>query len=112
MTKFMFIYHAPQAPADAPPPDPEQMQAVMQAWMAWSEKVGAGLVDFGNPLGGGVRVAADGATSSSEREVSGYSVLEADDLDAALAFAKDHPHLTMPGGCEIEVHEVQPIPGM
>jgi len=34
-------------------------------------------------------------------------------MDAALALAKDHPHLRMPGGgCEIEVHEAQPIPGM
>ena len=83
----------------------------MQEWMGWAERVGDGMVDFGTPLGGGVRVSPAG-TSPSEREVSGYSIIEADDLEAALDLARNHPHLNMPGGCEIEVHEVQPIPGM
>jgi hypothetical protein len=112
MTKFMFVYHAPMSPADAAPPDPDQMQAVMDQWMAWAGKVGDGMVDFGTPLANGVRVAADGSTSPSTREVAGYSIIEADDIDGALALAKDHPHLNMPGGCEIEVHEALPVPGM
>jgi len=29
-----------------------------------------------------------------------------------VELAKVHPHLNMPGGCEIEVHEAQQIPGM
>lgn len=32
-------------------------------------------------------------------------------MDAVLAFAKNHPHLNLPGNT-IEVHEVQPLPGM
>lgn len=67
------------------------------------------MVDFGTPLAGGVRVTTDG-TSPSTREVAGYSIIEATDLDAALALAKSHPHLNMPGGCEIEVHEAQATP--
>ena len=51
-------------------------------------------------------------TSPSTRDVAGYSILEADDLDAALDLARIHPHLNMPGGCEIEVHEAQAVPGM
>ncbi len=111
MSTYVFIYHAPTTPEEAAPPSPEQMEAIMGEWNAWAGKVGDGLVDFGNPLGGGVRVTTDG-TSASTRDVTGYSIIEAGDLDAALALAKDHPHLNMPGGCEIEVHEVQPIPGM
>ena len=60
-------------------------------------RVGAGLLDFGTPLDGGVRVAADGSTSPSTREVAGYSLVEAADLAAALELAKGHPHLDMPG---------------
>ncbi len=112
MTKFMYIYHAPMTPAEATPPTKEQMDAVMQQWGAWAGKVGDGLVDFGTPLGGGVRVAADGSTSPSTKEVAGYSIIDVADLDAALELARLHPHLTMPGGCEIEVHEVLPVPGM
>lgn len=111
MSKFVFIYHAPTTPAEATPPTPEEMEAVMGAWTAWADRVGEGMVDFGTPLSGGVRVTADG-TSPSERQVVGYTILEAADLDAALALAQGHPHLSMPGGCEIEIHEAQPIPGM
>jgi len=111
MTKFVFIYHAPMSPADATPPTPEQMEGVMQAWNDWAGRVGAGMVDFGTPLDGGIRVTGDG-TSPSNREIAGYSIIEADDMDAALALANGHPHLSMPGGCEIEVHQALPVPGM
>ena len=111
MTKYLFIYHAPMTPADAAPPSPEQMEAVMAEWNAWAARVGDRMVDFGTPLAGGVRVTPDG-TSKSDREVAGYSIIEAEDADAALELAQNHPHLNMPGGCEIEVHEAQPIPGM
>lgn len=111
MTRYVFVYHAPAAPTDASPPSPEEMAAVMGRWNAWAGKVGEGMVDFGTPLAGGVRVTPDG-TAPSDREVAGYSIIEATDLAAALELAKAHPHLTMPGGCEIEVHEALPIPGM
>jgi hypothetical protein len=112
MTKFVFIYHAPTTPAEAAPPTPEQMSEAMGEWNAWAGKVGDGLVDFGTPLAGGVRVTADRTVAPSTREVVGYTILEADDLDAAIELAKVHPHLNMPGGCEIEVHTAQEIPGM
>ncbi|NUR07405.1 MAG: hypothetical protein HOQ45_10370 [Nocardioidaceae bacterium] len=112
MSKFMFIYHAPTTPADATPPDPEQMQEIMGRWMAWAGKVGDGMVDFGTPLDAGVRVSPDGGSSPSTRQVVGYSIIDVEDLDAALELARVHPHLTMPGGCEIEVHTVLPVPGM
>lgn len=111
MTKFVFMYHAPAPPEGTPDMSPEDVQAVMGQWMGWAEKVGGGMVDFGTPLANGVRVAKDG-TSPSTKEVTGYTIIEADSMDAALELAKAHPHLDMPGGCEIEVHEVQPIPGM
>jgi hypothetical protein len=111
MSKFVFIYHAPMTPAEATPPTPDQMAAVMEDWNTWAGRVGDGMVDFGTPLAGGVRVTTEG-TSPSDRDVAGYSVIEADDMDAALELARNHPHLNMPGGCEVEVHEAQPIPGM
>ena len=111
MSKFVFIYHAPLTPEEATPPTPEQMEGVMQAWTDWAGRVGSGMADFGTPLAGGVRVTTDG-TSPSEREVAGYSIIEADDMNTALELARNHPHLNMPGGCEVEVHEAQPIPGM
>jgi hypothetical protein len=111
MSKYLFIYHAPTTPEENTPSDPSEMEQVMGAWMEWAGRVGDGLVDFGTPLAGGVSVTPDG-TSASTREVVGYTILEAQDMDAALALAQGHPHLNMPGGCSIEVHEAQPVPGM
>ena len=110
MSKFLFVYHAPTTPADATPSSPEEMEAVMGQWNDWAARVGGGLVDFGTPLANGVRVTPE-CTSPSEREVVGYSIIEAADSQAALGLAKGHPHLNMPGGCEIEIHEAQFIPG-
>ena len=111
MTKFLFVYHAPTPPADAAPADPAEMEAVMGQWMEWAGRVGDDMVDFGTPLAGGVNVTPDG-TSPSTADVVGYTLIEAADMDAALALAKGHPHLNMPGGCTIGVHEAQPVPGM
>lgn len=112
MAKFVLIYHAPTTPAEATPADPEQTSAVMQEWNAWAGKVGDGLVDFGTPLADGVRVTPDREVVPSTRDVVGYTILEAADLDAALQLARVHPHLDMPGGCEIEVHAAQELPSM
>lgn len=111
MAKFLFVYHAPTQPADAAPADPSEMEAIMGEWMSWGGRVGDGMLDFGTPLAGGMNVTPEGA-SPSTREVAGYTMIEAADMDAALALAQDHPHLKMPGGCTIEVHEAQPVPGM
>ena len=111
MNRYVFVYHAPMTPADATPPTPEQMNAVMSQWNEWAGRVGDGLVDFGTPLADGVRVSQDG-TAASTRGVAGYSIIEAQGMDAAVELARSHPHLQMPGGCEIEVHEAQAVPGM
>jgi hypothetical protein len=109
MSKFLFIYHSPMTPAEAAPPAPEDMEASMGEWNAWGAKVGDGLIDFGTPLANGVRVSPGGATAPSTLEVSGYSLIEAENAEAALDLAKQHPHLNMPGS-EIEVHEAHHIP--
>ena len=112
MTKYVYVYHAPMNPADAPAPSAADMEAVMGQWMTWASDAGDKLTDFGTPLANGVRVTPGGATAPSTREVTGYSIVEADSMDEAVAMAKIHPHLAMPGGCEIEVHEAQAVPGM
>src|SRR5688572_32613441 len=98
MSKFLFIYHAPTTTADAQPADPAEMEKVMGEWTAWAGRVGDGMVDFGTPLANGVRVTPEG-TSSSTNDVAGYTILVAEDLDAARALAEGHPPLNMPGGC-------------
>lgn len=77
--------------------------------MAWASKCGSGLVDLGAPLGNGQKLTKSGS-SSSQREVSGYSILQAEDMAAAQAMMEGHPHLEWIGGCEIEIHEALPLP--
>lgn len=82
----------------------EQMEG-MKPWFAWKEKLGDQLIEFGAPLFGGTRVLPDGATAPSTKEVSGYSIVSADSVEAALELMRDHPHYGYGAGCEIEVHE-------
>ena len=77
--------------------------------MAWIEKCGDGLVDLGTPLAGGMALSASGA-SPSDKGVTGYSILQAESMEAAQAMLMDHPHLQWDAGCEIEVHDSMPLP--
>ena len=47
----------------------------------------------------------------SSWQVVGYSILQAENIDDAKALLDGHPHLAWDGACEIEVHEVMPLPG-
>ena len=112
MKKFIVTYHMPadtwQQSKNA---SPEEMAEGMKPWMAWAEKCGEALVDFGTPLSGGQKVTSDG-TTPSEKDVAGYSILQAESMDDAVKLMVDHPHLKWSGGCEIEVHESMPMEGM
>ena len=88
---------------------PEDVERGMEPWMAWAERCGDGLVDFGSPLGNGLRV-TDSGTSPSERNVVGYMILQAEDMDGALVLLQNHPHLGWTEGCELEIHECLLLP--
>ncbi len=106
MKKFLVIYHAPaEAMAAMATATPEQKAEGMKPWMAWKESVGDKLVDFGAPLMGGQRILPDGTTEASSKEVTGYSMIEATDIEEAKSLLMAHPHLQWTGGCDIEVHE-------
>ena len=107
----MVIYHAPAAWVEQMQQvSPEDMKKGMESWMTWAAGIGDGLVDMGTPLAGGLRMSTSGS-SPSDREVTGYSILQAENMDAAEAMLSGHPHLAWAEGCEIEVHEALPLPG-
>lgn len=106
MKKFIVIYHAPaEAMEMMSNATEEQKMEGMKPWFAWKESVGDKLVDFGSPLWGGTRLLPDGTQKASTKEVTGYSILQANDLEEAKGLLSSHPHLTWTGGCDIEVHE-------
>ena len=78
--------------------------SVMAAWTAWFERLGAALVDGGNPLVRARTIDADGSVSEdTESSISGYSIIAAEDLDTAVEFARSCPVLE--SGARIEVCE-------
>ena len=79
--------------------------AIMQAWSAWYESLGAAVKDGGNPFTPAVKmIAADGTVSDGDASwTSGYSILKADSMDAAVEMAKGCPVLK--GGASITVFE-------
>jgi hypothetical protein len=110
MKKFIVIYHAPvSAMEQIKDATPEEMQKGMEPWETWAKKCGSGLVDMGTPLGGGQKLTLSGS-SPSDKDVVGYSILQAADMEEAKALLAGHPHLEWTGGCEIEVHESMPLP--
>ena len=74
--------------------------------MAWFGKLGSDLVDGGNPFTPLAKsITSDGKVNNGPigAMASGYSVIKADSLDAAVAKAKGCPVLK--GGATISVYE-------
>ena len=110
MKNFVVVYHAPTSAIEQmQAASPEEMQKGMEPWMEWAAKCGDGLVDLGTPLSGGQKLSKSGS-SPSDKNVVGYSILQAEDMQRAKALLEGHPHLEWTGGCEIEVHESMPLP--
>jgi hypothetical protein len=82
-----------------------QRAQVMEAWGKWMGAVGAGLIDGGNPVGQTKTIASSGAVShgGGANPASGYSIIKADNMDAAVVLAQGCPILQ--GGGSIEVAE-------
>ncbi len=87
-------------------PESEEAQAqVMQAWDAWFRELGAAVVDPGNPTSRGRTIRADGSVEpEGPATLSGYTIIQADDLDAAVELAKGCPVLA--SGASIDLAEV------
>jgi hypothetical protein len=100
MAKYALVFHGGSMPETE-----EEGAAVMAAWGAWMQELGPALTDPGNPFGTSTTINADGSTTAGggANPASGYSLLEADSLDAALALAKGCPILS--GGGSVEVAE-------
>jgi hypothetical protein len=90
---------------------PEQMQAGMEDWQRWAAMAGDAILDLGSPLGAAASVRS-GAAGSVDNRTTGYSILQAESMDAMTALLEDHPHLKTPGNSSITVLEALAMPGM
>ncbi len=113
MKKFIVIYHAtPEANKQMAAATPKQQAKGMEGWMKWAQKCGDQLVEMGAPLMNGQLISPDGSAKKSRKNVSGYSIVQAENLDKAKKLLKGHPHLKANAECSIEIHESMPLPGM
>jgi hypothetical protein len=103
MPKYLFVYHGGSQPASK-----EEGDRVMAAWGDWIGQVGKSMVDVGNPAGSNRTVAANGAVSNGGgNPATGYSIIDAPDMDSALNAAKMCPQLKSNGS--VEVAEIMPV---
>ena len=96
MAKYLFIYTG----GDQPGPD-DDMAAITNAWVVWFASLGDAVVDPGNPVGASGAVASNGSVTAATSGVGGYSVVNADSLEAALEMAKGSPQLAANGSVEV-----------
>jgi hypothetical protein len=101
MANYVLLYHGGGRPDSA-----EENDRVMAAWGQWMGKLGPNLVDGGNPTSESRTVDASGTVSSTSGDpVTGYSIIKADSLDAAVAIAKECPIFQGPRPAKVDVYE-------
>ena len=89
MAKYLFAYHGGEKPQT-----PEAGAALMARWQAWLTGLGEGVINPGNPVGKSSTVSASGVEDhGGANPLSGFSIVEADSLENALALAKTCPHI-------------------
>ncbi len=75
-------------------------------------KIGKALVDMGQPMANGVAVVDDGSLGTAT-QLSGYSIIQAKDMETAKSLVTDHPFLSDHSGeFSVEIHELFPVPKM
>jgi hypothetical protein len=107
MAKFLFIYRRGSAAVDKM--TPEEMQQHMQKWHTWiADGLQKGwILDRGDPLTqegrivNAKKVVLDGPFVESKEIVGGYSLVQADTIDAAAELAKGCPALLTGGSVEV-----------
>lgn len=99
MANYLLVYRGGSMPET-----PAEQEQVMKAWTDWFGKLGDALVDGGNPASQTKVVTKDGSVSAGGPDSpSGYSIIKADGIDAAVELAKGCP--VVHGGATIDVVE-------
>jgi len=88
MANYLLTYYGGSMPET-----PEAQAKVMQAWTDWFGQLGDAVVDGGNPTSQSKAISPDGSVMDATMAPSGYSVIKADSLDAAVKAAAGCPVL-------------------
>ncbi len=99
--KYVFIYSGGTAPKNE-----AEGKAMMDAWMAYFGKIGPADRRRRRPFAPGAKLIGKGQAS----DATGYTIVNADSLDAAVKLTAGHPHIAHGGG--VEVFECAKMAGM
>jgi len=104
MPNYILAYHGGNMPES-----PEEGAEHMAKWEAWADGLGDSLVNRGTPLGKSKSVSSDGVTDGGgENPLIGYSVLNAQNIDAAVKMVEGSPHINFGGTMVVaEMMEMQ-----
>jgi hypothetical protein len=94
MAKFLFIYR--ESTESRTRPSPEEMQALATAWYAWMQKFSSSIVPGGDGLKHTGRLlkaglVTDGPYVEAKEIIVSFTIIQADDYDAAVAIARECP---------------------
>ncbi len=105
MSNYFISYHGGTKPATR-----EEGADHMAKWQAWATDLGDAMVNTGTPLGKTKVISSDGVSENgSSNPMSGYSIVKADGLEAALELVKNCPLLDIGGTLEVsEMMEMKP----
>lgn len=91
MPDYIIAYHGGKEPEG-----PEAGAQHMAKWKSWLSDLGDAVVDRGTPLGKSKIVSSSGVSDgSAEDNLSGFSIVTADSMDAAVEIAQACPFLEM-----------------
>jgi hypothetical protein len=96
MSKFVLVYLGGTMAES-----PAEQEAVMQKWMGWFDSIGPSILDGGNPFAGSTAVSSNGRSDQTKSQLTGYSIVEAESLDAAASLVEKCPVLESGGSVEI-----------
>ena len=105
MSQYVIVYLGGDQPSS-----PEEGKQHMAKYMEWLSSLGDSAVSPANPLKNTNTVNPDGSvTPGSTTTMSGYTIIAADSIDAALSIAQTCPFLDIGGS--LEVSELMEMPG-
>ena len=112
MKKFMITYHTPSSIYESMQNEnSEKKQERKQSWMKWYQENEKNLVDYGAPVVNSRNLSNKG-DRDSKIELSGYFIIQAENLDKAISLLSNHPHITTEDSCTLEINEIMPMPNM
>ena len=107
MKKFVFVYYG-----GGGLPEGMTMEDVMAEWGKWFEGIGGAVVDAGGPFNDDGQSATKGGAEAIPKDkwpATGYSIVNAEDMDAAVEMAKGCPALSHNDDASVRVYESLPM---